>query len=528
MFLLAVAMPIAFFPLSEAAFVDVKLTILTLGTLLVWLSGLPVDRHLGGPALTLALAFVAAAVFGVDTAQSLVGTIAPTGLITLSCCVALVAIAPAIPNAVLARARVWSVRTALALAGIAVVEQLAPAVLDAFAEDESFIGSTLGNPVILAGFLAAAIPMAVGGEGSSRRVVAIVAALGVGFAVVGERSAYLLPLVALVATWFFVRPPMRRLAVAGAALVVTFVLWTSIAASIGADGGSSRVAGQFSTTAAERQRLAVWTAQVRAVADRPLVGWGPANEWNSYVASATSEEMAVAGRYWGDAHNLVIGIGVVAGAAGLLAFGWLLWRLVPRLVRAPRPRAFAAASAATLGVYLMYEPLDVTLLPMAFLFAGAAVGPSSIASTRPRRGAVRAGVAGVLVAATAIATIGLASSSLEQWGRRHAGSRWAFERAWAIAPWRISAAEALAIDLALDGRAGDAAAAARAREVVDRLVVGHPTSPGVRLLAADVELLLRNFEGTRHWIAEHLRWFPNDDVQVPEDEPGVSIDLSNG
>ena len=39
-----------------------------------------------------------------------------------------------------------------------------------------------------------------------------------------------------------------------------------------------------------------------------------------------------------------------------------------------------------------------------------------------------------------------------------------------------------------------------AREVVDRLVDHHPMNPGVRLLAADIEILLRNLPGTQDWI----------------------------
>ncbi|MGH2590501.1 MAG: hypothetical protein ACRDGW_06865, partial [Actinomycetota bacterium] len=103
------------------------------------------------------------------------------------------------------------------------------------------------------------------------------------------------------------------------------------------------------------------------------------------------------------------------------------------------------------------------------------------------------------------------------------GARWAVENAWAIAPWRLSAGEALALDLAIDGRAGDAVAAAEAREVVRRIVSAHPLNPGVRLLAADVELLLRNFPGTQAWIRAQLEIFPNDDVRVPAEEPGLTI-----
>jgi hypothetical protein len=294
------------------------------------------------------------------------------------------------------------------------------------------------------------------------------------------------------------------------------------------------VTGQFGTLAAEQDRLAVWSAQIRGVLDRPVLGWGPGNEWSAYVSSATPGEIETATRYWADAHNLPIEVGVIGGFAGLAAFGWLVVRLAPRLVRAPNRRAWATAATATLAIYALYEPLDVTLTPLMFLFAGAAVGAPPGARDAAAEGArrastpwfargLRAVVGATLVTVSVIAGVGLASSGLERWGRTHAFSRWALERAWTIAPWRISAGEALAIELALDGRSGDQRAEAEAREVVDRLVEAHPRNPGVRLLAADVELLLRNFAGTQEWIREQLRVFPSDSVVVPEEEPGITV-----
>jgi hypothetical protein len=300
-----------------------------------------------------------------------------------------------------------------------------------------------------------------------------------------------------------------------------------------ADGSASdpgRVAAQFGTVAAEQDRIAVWGAQVRAVTDRPILGWGPGNEWSAFVTSATRGQIETATRYWADAHNLLIDVGVIAGLAGLAAFAWLLVRLVPTLARLyPRDRSWAAAAASTLAVYSLYEPLDVTLTSLMLLLAGAAAvaRPSSDAEPAsapgPARRWGRAGVLALLVAATAIAGVGLASSGLEQWGRTHFGSGWALERAWSIAPWRISAGEALALELALDGRSGDETAAAEARDLVDRLVEAHPRNPGVRLLAADVELLFENFPGTQVWIRRHLEVFPNDSIRVPAEEPPVTI-----
>ena len=297
LFLIVVALPLAFFPLSEAAFIDVKLLVLALGTLLVWVSGVPVDRRLAAPALTLGAALALATVFGVDPAESLVGTIRPTGIVTLACALVLVVVAPSVPDPLLARARVWMVRAALVLVAVALVEHTAPELLDAVARRESFLGATFGNPVLLAGFLAASIPAAFVGEGGSRWwTVAVFAALGGGFAVIGERSAYLLPLAAFVAIWWFLRPPAHRIALAAAALVVAFAVWTLLPISGSQNTDPSRVVGQFGTLGVERQRVAVWGAQIRAVADRPLLGWGPSNGWSAFVSSGTPGQLRTAGR----------------------------------------------------------------------------------------------------------------------------------------------------------------------------------------------------------------------------------------
>jgi hypothetical protein len=59
--------------------------------------------------------------------------------------------------------------------------------------------------------------------------------------------------------------------------------------------------------------------------------------------------------------------------------------------------------------------------------------------------------------------------------------------------------------------------------VVATVVGRHPRNPGVRLLAADIELLLRNFPGTQDWIREQLEVFPSDTLVVPLVEPGTSL-----
>ena len=525
--MLVVALPLAFFPLSTAAFLDVKVLILCLGTLLVWASGLSGDQRLALPSAVWFGVLVVAALAGVDPAESLIGTVRGSGLVMLGCAAALACIAPNVPDDLIGRLRGWLVWTGLIVAAIGVVARVAPEVLEPLARLQTFTGSTFGNPVIAVGFLAACVPAALAAtKERTLRTVAVFAILGSGFAVTEERSAYLLPVAALAASWWFLPLSRRRIVVATVTLAATIGVWTFIPALSTTSVVSERfsVAGQFQTLVGERQRLAVYGANARAVSERPVLGWGPANGWSGYVSSGTPEQIRTAGRFWADAHNLPLELAVVSGLVGLAAFAWLASRIAPRAIRPSAPRAWIAAAAAVLALYALFEPLDVTLTPLLLLFAGIAAGPGArVRDAAGRRAWPRAGAAVLLAAATTLAAVNLTASGLEEWGRTHFEGDWALRSATSLAPWRITAPEALALYLAVDGRAGDVKAQAEAREVVTDIVRDHPRNPGVRLLAADVELLLRNFTGTQGWIREHLEVFPNDDVEVPTEEPGITL-----
>ncbi len=536
LFLLVVALPLGFFPLSRNAFLDVKLLLLAGGSLLVWASGLPVDRRIALAASVWIGVLVVAALAGVDPVESLVGTVRATGLVMLVCAASLVAIAPGIPSDLLERVRGWVVWSGVLVAGVLVIERLAPAALDAVAPGLNFGGSTFGNPVDAIGFFALCVPAALAARGSPTwRTVAVFAVLGAGFALAEERSAYLLPLVALAATAWFVRPGWRRLGTAAMTIAAVLVLWAMLPAAT-IDGGPSdrfTAVGQFQTLEGERQRVAVYGANLRAVAERPVLGWGPANAWTGFLSAGTEEQIQTAGRNWADAHNIVLELAVISGVVGLAAFGWLVIRVAPRALRPPPDRRWLAAAAVTLGVFALVEPLDIVLTPLLFLFAGAAAGgrvaePAPARSTHVGGRIARGGAAAALAAATVLATVNVTASALEQWGHSHYATDWALRAATRVAPWRITASEALAVSLAIDGRAGNEAAAAEARDVVLGVVEDHPSNPGVRLLAADVELLLRNLPGTQAWIREHLERFPNDSIRVPAAEPETTLFDSTG
>ena len=72
LFMLVVALPLAFFPQSRSAFLDVKILVLATGALLVWASGLPADRRLALPALVWAAVIAVAALAGADPVESLI------------------------------------------------------------------------------------------------------------------------------------------------------------------------------------------------------------------------------------------------------------------------------------------------------------------------------------------------------------------------------------------------------------------------------------------------------------------------
>src|SRR6185436_26921 len=327
-----------------------------------------------------------------------------------------------------------------------------------------------GNPVRVAALLAACIPAILADKRWRWTGVAALALIGLGLASAEERSAYLLPVVAVAASAWFLRPGWRRIAIATGVIASALVLWALAPAAAVSNAPTDRftAVGQFQTLEGERQRLAVYEVDVRAFADRPALGWGPANTWSGFVSSGTTGQIERAGRNWADAHNLVLELAVVTGAIGLAAFGWLVWRLAPRTLRPPPGRRWAAASAVALLAFALIEPLDVVLTPLLFLLAGAAagrtaeVGAEVTGEPRPDRAGIavagRVATATVLVAAALLAFVNLGASALEQWGHSHSESNWALRAATGMAPWRLTAHEALALSLAVDGRAGDEAA----------------------------------------------------------------------
>jgi hypothetical protein len=64
--------------------------------------------------------------------------------------------------------------------------------------------------------------------------------------------------------------------------------------------------------------------------------------------------------------------------------------------------------------------------------------------------------------------------------------------------------------LAVDGRSGDAGAAAEARALMIDAVHAHPWDVNLRPRAADVDTLLGDAAGSADWIRQQIERFPAD------------------
>ncbi|HET7488250.1 MAG TPA: O-antigen ligase family protein [Acidimicrobiales bacterium] len=248
----------------------------------------------------------------------------------------------------------------------------------------------MGNPVHLGALAAAAIVLAGSRLREDRRWYLWVGALALlaGAAQLsGGRSAVGLGLVATaVVAW---RAGPRRGAAAVAA-VVAGALVASVWAGGKAVTGSSRAVGQEST-AQVGERIDLWRLSVGAIGRRPLLGWGPdrfeAATTPRYVPPVTEGGRQI----YRDAHNWVVEYATTTGLVGLgLLVAWLA--LAARDARGP-----LAAVAAVAGVFLLFEPLSVSLCPLALLALGASTRGPPLPAAGPAWRA--AAVAGLLVGA---------------------------------------------------------------------------------------------------------------------------------
>lgn len=516
--LVVIAVPLAFLPMSHAPFVDIKLVALLAGTLMVWAG------TRGGSRLTVAAsiwvgATALAGLLGVDPWWSLFGPEnTANGLVLLGASALLLVAGARLPGSLRERIPVWMVGVSLAVGAVFVLFRLWPEAFDLLIRDLSFEGGTMGHPVFLAGVVTVGIIAAFGLERLSLPRVAAILVLQASALSLSTKRVGWVALVIGLAVWLWrARPPRRRAILLSIVVVGTFLGWTIAGMIAGPDSRLSGAArfGELTTDSAGT-RLAFTPAMARSVVERPILGWGPGNVWGAFVSTATEEEIEVGFRGTGDAHNIVLEVAVTTGVVGLAAFLLLGFVTVREMWRGPGSAGWAAGAAVGLFVYHLFQPNNVYLTPLMFLLAGMACRASPEREEQrgrfrvsPRVAHAAAGV--LLVGGLILSGINLTASVMEQYGKTYAYEG-TLRTSLQVAPRRVSTAEALALHLAFDGRSGDEAAAAEAMALAERTVRHHPWNPGVRLVAADVHVLLRDFEGAERWVREHLRFFPNDTI----------------
>jgi hypothetical protein len=527
LFLLIVGLPIAFTPFTTSPFGDPKIVVLAIGTFLVWASGLSVDRRLARAAGVLVLVTAAATAFGVDPLRSLGASTSGNGggLLVIGCSAYLLVAGASLPPKLTERMRGWILWTAAVVALVLIAFRFAPDAFDAAIPDLSFVGATLGNQLFASTFLAVGFAAVAGDAHRTlwwRPVMVIVLALGA--SVAGERSSYVLPAIALAAAFWKGRVPLRRgLAIFGLVLTV-FVAWQVVEPLLPGEGQGAL--SQFASSATDSDRFVVWRVSTRGWLERPVVGWGPGTTQSAYVHAATPADLEEATRRWNDAHDLFLETAVTSGLVGLAALLWLAGAVLRRALRVPPSLGWAFGASAALGAYALVEPLNLVLTPLLLLLAGVACGGGIETTPQPGR-FVRPAVGVALAVGAVLSIVLFAGATLEQWGTRY-GEPWAYRAAVAIQPWRISAQEALAERLAIDGRAGDEKAAAEARSTILEAVRRHPWDVDVRLRAADVEELLRDPSAARAWVQRQIVRFPADGPRLlallaGSEEPTTSL-----
>jgi hypothetical protein len=220
----------------------------------------------------------------------------------------------------------------------------------------------LGNPIHLEALLLGGLALVLGRAcRSPLRWGAVVLLLAVGLEFTFERLAVLI-LVSLVLYALYSYGARR-----GGTFALLIAVGYGIAYLSGGSGLGSRVTSETSTTFGVRFR--VWPQSVHYVLHHPLLGAGPGQFRTAMdsIATLSFYQHVLVGRILTDGHDIFVEVGVTTGLLGLGCF--LVW-----LFGAARSAArcgFLGFAAAMVAVELV-EPLNVAVLPLAFLALGAA------------------------------------------------------------------------------------------------------------------------------------------------------------
>jgi O-antigen ligase len=513
-FLLVVALPLVFTPFSVSPFGDPKLVVLVAAALVLWMARLPGDRTLVVAAALWVAVTAVAAFLGVEPSRSLVAQTNSSGggLVLMLCCAVILVRGASMGGTLVDRIRGWALVTAFVAGGLGFLVRLYPTfTTDVLGwKGASFVGSTMGNQLFAVALLSASLGATIMLDRPIRDRLIVCGALALLVASFGERSALVLPLVVAAGTLWRAHRPWREAAAVFGTIVTAIIVWQFVDPLLPAR--PSRVGttlAPLTGAATDAGRQTAWRSIGAGVLDRPILGWGPGTSQAVYLASGDPEQVRDAGRGWADGHDIFLETAAGTGFLGLAALVFLLIVVGIRAIRCPPERAWAFGAAAGLGAYALVEPLSLVLTPLLFLYLGIASGGSGVQPAWRAPAVARIATDVLLWIAMVVSILVLVASTLERWGRTY-GETWAFRAAVAVQPWRVSASEQLALQLALDGRAGDEDAAREAKETIASDVATFPWDVNVRLFASDVDLLLHDPSGAAEWRRAQIERFPGD------------------
>ena len=253
--------------------------------------------------------------------------------------------------------------------------------------------STLGSPIVFAGYLALMIPLlaALALRGPSRLRPLWLLGSAVGYVAVLMTMTRAAWLAVLVGTAVFAaaigRDVWRRhglpLAAVMVAVAITGAVLTGIVTTPAqvAARASPSVSLQSGSLA---QRVYIWDRTLRLIQARPWLGWGleTLREVFPYDRASTVRYFGLRPVIVDKAHNDVLQIAVSIGVPGAIAYG-LFWMLVVASARHLWRRNRGTARILAVGwlaaivsyaIQVQFSFSVVALAPLVWLFAGAACG----------------------------------------------------------------------------------------------------------------------------------------------------------